>query len=351
MPGSTGGNRRVVQFFDQKDVCGLAREATLTRIVFLAIMVAILTLRRSGARCAAVGLALASVLAGVSPGAVRAQEAPELDPDQVLDYAWLYSRTDDGIAFTDIGLEAQSTNILSIPVSFWMRRLPCCGNPITPGIEGRTFGVRLRLTGVIGFAQFDSISEFDINSVDLGAILPGVELLFKTGERSILRPYVDVGWGSTSSTETTLVYGELGLRTEFVWGWRRWELGLEPKLKGGYSFTDIDNVDLTHVTISAKLDARYPLGFQVGGQTPDVGVYFEPSWDPNDIEALDSGGEQKSITTQYEVGATVGFRFLAPMLCGLFRMPRLGLGYRFGDGTGGWTIKIGGDRVIRLPLP
>ena len=52
-----------------------------------------------------------------------------------------------------------------------------------------------------------------------------------------------------------------------------------------------------------------------------------------------------------EVGATVGFRFLAPMLCGLFRMPRLGLGYRFGDGTGGWTIKIGGDRVIRLPLP
>ena len=309
------------------------------------------TSRRPALRNATIGLALASVLAGVSPGTVRAQEAPELDPDQVLDYAWLYSRTDDGIAFTDIGLEAQSTNILSIPVSFWMRRLPCCGNPITPGIEGRTFGVRLRLTGVIGFAQFDSISEFDINSVDLGAILPGVELLFKTGDRSILRPYLDVGWGATGSTEKTLVYGELGVRTEFVWGWRRWELGLEPRLKGGYGFTDIDNVDLTHVTISAKMDARYPLGFQVGGQTPDVGVYFEPSWYPNDIEALDSGGEQKSITTQYEVGATVGFRFLAPMLCGLFRMPRLGLGYRFGDGTGGWTIKIGGDRVIRLPLP
>ena len=351
MPGSTGGNRRVVQFSDQKDVCGLAREATLTRIVFLAIMVAILTLRRSGARCAAVGLALASVLAGVSPGVVRAQEAPELDPDQVLDYAWLYSRTDDGIAFTDIGLEAQSTNILSIPVSFWMRRLPCCGNPITPGIEGRTFGVRLRLTGVIGFAQFDSISEFDINSVDLGAILPGVELLFKTGDRSILRPYLDVGWGATGSTEKTLVYGELGVRTEFVWGWRRWELGLEPRLKGGYGFTDIDNVDLTHVTISAKMDARYPLGFQVGGQTPDVGVYFEPSWYPNDIEALDSGGEQKSITTQYEVGATVGFRFLAPMICGLFRMPRLGIGWRFGEGTSGLRIRIGGDRVTRLPLP
>lgn len=293
----------------------------------------------------------AVALVATCPGVALSQEMPELDPDQLLDYAWLYSRTDDGIAFTDIGLEAQSTNILSIPVSFWMRRLPCCGNPITPEIEGRTFGVRLRLTGVIGFAQFDSISEFDINSVDLGAVLPGVELLFKTGQRSILRPYLDVGWGSTSSTETTLVYGELGLRSEFVWPWGRWELGLEPRMKGGYSFTDIDDVDLTHVTISAKMDARYPLGFKVGGQTPDVGVYFEPSWYPNDIEFPTGSGEQKSVTTQYEVGATVGFRFLAPMLCGLFRMPRLGLGYRFGDGTGGWTIKIGGDRVIRLPLP
>lgn len=320
-------------------------------MIFLAIIVAILTLSRSSARCAAVGLALASVLAAVLPGDACAQESPQLDPDQVLDYAWLYSRTDDGIVFTDIALEAQSTNILSIPVSFWMRRLPCCGNPITPEIEGRTFGVRLRLTGVIGFAAFDSIAEFDINSVDVGAILPGVELLFKTGERSILRPYVDVGWGSTSSSETTLVYGELGLRTEFVWGWRRWELGLEPRLKGGYSFTNIDNVDLGHVTISAKMDARYPFGFQVGGQTPDVGVYFEPSWFPNDIDIPTASGEQKSITSQYEVGATLGFRYLAPMLCGLFRMPRLGLGYRFGDGTGGWTIKIGGDRVIRLPLP
>ena len=122
-------------------------------------------------------LALAAVLALAWPGGAIAQESPELDPDQVLDYAWLYSRADDAIAFTDLGLEAQSTNILSIPVSFWMRRLPCCGNPITPDIEGRTFGVRLRLTGVIGFAAFDSISEFDINSVDLGAILEQLSLL------------------------------------------------------------------------------------------------------------------------------------------------------------------------------
>ena len=305
----------------------------------------------SGSRIRLVVGLLAAAIVAASPGGVLAQERPELDPDQVLDYASLYSRTEDGIVLADVGLGVQSTNVLSIPISFWLRRLPCCGNPITPEIADHTFGVRLRLTGHIGFAAFDSIADFDIRSLDLAAILPGVELLFKTGERSMLRPYLDVGWGSTSSTSTTLVYGELGLRTEFVWPWKRWELGLEPRLKGGYSFTDIEDFDLSHVELSARMEARYPLGFQVGGQTPDVGAYFKPSWYPNDISFPTFSGEQKSIYAQYEVGATLGFRYLAPMLCGLFRMPRLGVGYRFGDGTSGWTVQIGGDRVVRLPLP
>ena len=324
------------------DAVGMASSGDLTREAILAT--------RSRRQCTTYAV-FALALAAVCPSVALSQEPPELDPDQVLDYAWLYSRGDDGIVFSDLGAGSQSTNVLSIPISFWLHRLPCCGNPITPDIEGRKIGVRLRLTGVIGFAAFDSISEFDIRSVDLGAILPGIEVLFKTGERSMLRPYLDIGWGSTSSTSTTLVYGELGLRSEFVWPWRRWELGLEPRLKGGYSFTDIDDFDLSNVELSARMDARYPLGFRIGGQTPDVGAYFKPSWYPNDISVPTPSGEQKSIYTQFEVGATLGFRFLSPMLCGLFRMPRLGLGYRFGDGTSGWSIQVGGDRVVRLPLP
>ncbi len=300
---------------------------------------------------APIALALAAVLAAVSPEPARGQEMPSLDPDQLVHYPWIYSSSDDAIDFAGVGLGAQSTNFLSIPISFWMRRLPCCGNPITPKIEGRTFGVRLRITGVIGFAEFDSIAEFDVKSVDLGAIFPGIELLFKTGERSMLRPYIDVGWGATSADTTTLVYGEMGLRTEFVFPWKTWELGIEPKVSGGYSFTDIENADLAHVKVSSKVDARYPLGFLIRGQTPDVGVYFEPIWYPNSFTFPTSGGEEQAVHVQYELGVTFGFRYLAPMLCNLFRWMRLGVGWRFGDGTDGWHIRIGGDRVTRLPLP
>jgi len=300
---------------------------------------------------ASVILAAAAALAWLSPGLARGQEVPTLDPDQILDYRWIYSDTDDALVFTNVGMGVQSTNFLSIPISFWMRRLPCCGNPITPETEGRTFGWRLRLTGVIGFAQFDSIANFDVKSVDLGAIFPGFELLFKTGQLSMLRPYLDVGWATTGADTTTLVYGEVGLRTEFVFPWKKWELGIEPRLSGGYAFTDIENADLSNVKISSKVDARYPLGFTIRGQTPDVGAYFEPIWYPKSIGITTSAGEEKEVHVQYELGVTFGFRYLAPMLCNLFRWMRLGVGWRFGDGTGGWHIRIGGDRIVRLPLP
>lgn len=270
--------------------------------------------------------------------------------DQLLDYGWLYSQSNDGMAFSDVDLGAQSTNLLSIPISFWLRRLPCCGNPVTPETEHNKVGVRLRLTGVIGFAQFDSISQFDIKSVDLGALYPGIELLFKTGERSILRPYLDIGWAGSGSSESSLVFGEVGLRSEFVFPWRRWELGVEPRVKGTYAFTNIDDADVSNTTVSAKMDARYPLGFTILGETPDVGAYFEPSWFPNQVSFVTPSGEKKKVSAQYEIGATVGFRYQAPMICGLFRWFRLGAGWSFGDASSGWRIRIGGDRVIRLPL-
>jgi len=294
-------------------------------------------------------LCAAALLAAVR--SVHGQETPSLDPDEVLNYAWIYSSEDDDIVFSSTSLGVQNMSRLSIPISIWLRRLPCCGNPVTPGVEGRTLGVRLRLTGVIGFAEFDSIAAFDIHSVDLGAIVPGVELMFKTGERSMLRPYVDVGWGTTSSDTTSLVYGEAGLRTEFVFPWRTWELGLEPRFSGGYAFTDIENADLSNIRISSKVDARYPLGFTIAGQTPDIGAYFEPIWYPNSIEFRTASGEEESVSLQYELGITLGFRYLAPNFCNLFRLMRIGVGWRFGEETSGLHIRIGGDRATRLPLP
>lgn len=284
-------------------------------------------------------------------GPAVAQQPPPLDRDQLLDYAWIYSQPSDYVAYSGVQSGAQNTNFLTIPISIWLKRLPCCGNPITPEIEGRTTGIRLRLTSVIGFAEFDSISQFNASSVQLGAIYPGIELLFKTGELSMLRPFIDVGVGTTSADSTRIAFGRVGLRTEFVFPWKTWELGVEPRLSGSYVLTDIADADLSNVSISSKVDARYPLGFTIAGKTPDIGAYFEPSWFPVPATFQTNSGEQREVDFVGEIGFTVGFRYLAPMICGLFRMPRLGIGWRFGKDINGIQIRIGGDRVTRLPLP
>ena len=64
----------------------------------------------------------------------------------------------------------------------------------------------------------------------------------------------------------------------------------------------------------------------------------------------DEVGGRESVRWQYEVGVTLGFRVQAPKIW-FIRVPRLGVGYRFGDGLEGLSIRIGGDRVTRLPLP
>ncbi|MGB5526486.1 MAG: hypothetical protein WBN79_06475, partial [Gemmatimonadota bacterium] len=69
---------------------------------------------------------------------------------------------------------------------------------------------------------------------------------------------------------------------------------------------------------------------------------------PNGGFGSGSAGDQSSRVLTVPVSIwirrlTDGRRFI--------RVPRLGVGYRFGDGLSGLSIRIGGDRVTRLPLP
>lgn len=268
----------------------------------------------------------------------RAQDPPDLDLGDEIHYPWTFSGADGGFGSSSVG--DQSSQVLIIPVSIWLRRLT----------DGRKLGLRLRLTGVLGFQDFERIEDFEVKSVRLGGVFPGIEFLIPLSDRSMLRPFIDLGIGLTNSEVKDILLTNLGLRTEFVFPWKRWELGLEPRIQAGITRASVDLVDDDYASLSMKMDARYPLGFRIGGSTPDVGAYFEPEWLPNALEFTTVDGERASIDEQHEVGVTFGFRDPAPKIW-FIRVPRVSVGYRFGDGLNGLRIRIGGDRVTRLPLP
>ncbi len=283
-------------------------------------------------------LLLASVGLLLAPTRARAQDTPDLELGDEVNYPWTFSTTEGGFGSGSAG--DQSSQVLIIPVSIWLRRLT----------DGRKLGLRFRLTGVIGFQEFERLEDFKVESIRLGGVFPGIEFLIPLSDRSMLRPFADIGVGLTNSEIEELLLTTFGLRTEFVFPWKRWELGLEPRVQAGVSWANTELLDDEYVMLTARMDARYPLGFQIGGETPDVGAYFEPGYFANALEFTGVGGTRESIEKQYEIGVTVGFREQAPKIW-FIRVPRFGVGYRFGDGLTGLRIRIGGDRVTRLPLP
>ncbi len=275
---------------------------------------------------------MASVPAGAS-----AQVPPGEVTREDLDYPWTLTGSEGG--FGDYTVGDQQSRILSVPISIWIRRLE----------KGRKLGLRLRLTGVIGFTDFERPRDFDARSLRFGGIFPGIEFLIPLSPTSMLRPFADLGLGLTDGNIEELLLSTFGMRTEFVFPWRRWELGLEPRLQGGFSRATGTEADDGYVQITSRVDARYPLGFRIGGHTPDIGAYFEPGFFLDALGFTTVSGQELRIDEQHEVGVTLGFREQAPKIW-FIRVPRLSVGYRFGDGLTGLRIRIGGDRVTRLPL-
>lgn len=209
-------------------------------------------------------------------------------------------------------------------------------------------GVRLRLAGTLVIQRFDRIEDFDLESINVGAIVPGVEFLIPLSDRALLRPYLDAGLGSTSGDllGSGMVLGT-GIRGEFLFPWRRFALGVEPRVALAATRFNGDAGDDEFGAVYARMNARYPLWFHIGRYLPEAGVYFEPGYSFRTLTVSSLVGLAQNVGYEFEFGATFGFRGPYPKIW-FVTIPRIGFGYRWGEGVHGWVIRLGGDRVTRL---
>ncbi len=89
------------------------------------------------------------------------------------------------------------------------------------------------------------------------------------------------------------------------------------------------------------VSGRRVLGFTISGHQPDAGIFFETGYDFNALELTSVSSTRDATSTQYEVGIGIGFSQTQPKI-GPLRVPRIRVGYRFGD-LEGWRLRIGGD--------
>jgi len=87
------------------------------------------------------------------------------------------------------------------------------------------------------------------------------------------------------------------------------------------------------------VEVRHPLGFDVKGFVPDVGVsfiyyYFFPS-----AKFSLPGESPLEVSNQFEFGINIGSA--TPTKLWFLNNPRIGVSYRFGDGLTGVRAQFG----------
>jgi hypothetical protein len=207
-----------------------------------------------------------------------------------------------------------------------------------------SWGLRLRI-GVQLSTRFEGLG-IDPGDFRLAALVPGIEAIVPLGARSLLIPYLDSGVSRISEQNKAWVVGT-GLKSELVFPWHSFELGLEPSLEYVAAITSLD-ADRDGVgTLSLYADARHPLWFKIGSSQPDIGAYARQTvlWQPLEVGRED---DRTTISRFTELGVIFGFQ-QRPKIW-FFKLPTIGVGYRFGQ-LRGLTIRIGGDRLLRLADP
>jgi hypothetical protein len=242
------------------------------------------------------------------------EEIPPPDDGDLANHAYT---NDVGFGGYSVGEETVST--IRLPIAHRMR-----------SIEENDWGVRLKFPisfGVYNFDFPDIVDGISSDRLKTLAFVPGVEF-----EVPLLGLGKDFEGGDLFLLSTT------GLKGIYVQPWKALTFTFGPGVRYSlsHSSSGLNNDDFASVDVG--LDTRFPLGFSIKERKVDSSVYVIARHFFRTLVFQQPGGSIE-IERQFEVGLTFG---TTPRpLVWKFRVPRITVGYRFGEGLRGIRIKLG----------
>jgi hypothetical protein len=207
----------------------------------------------------------------------------------------------------------------------------------------RSVGVRLRVNATFGFYDLQpaDFQDFEIpDKLGTFALVPGVEFPVPLGDRWTLTPFVDAGFATdTEIHETTAVVGA-GLRSRAaLHDSRHTYLLWNEFVYARNSSTQVsatDDYTLFRTDFEWRGLARYRLG-----QRPfDLGLVAEADFYFDTVIIDLPLGEPVAIRYRWELGVSTGSTEPWKHFKNLFTAPRLGIGYRSGQGDSSIRLTI-----------
>ena len=219
---------------------------------------------------------------------------------------------------------------------------------------------RLALTGYLGYGHFSFESSVlgpkVTASEDFVFVLPQAELQIPLRRWWTVKPYVAAGVGRTfngSAAVEGTSGGEFHVEEGFVFLYAAGisnlfefqlqdfvlSVGSRLAAAGDATIGPSRSPNTNYGTLQNGLEVRHPLGLDVKGLVPDVGVsfiyyYFFPS-----AKFSLPGESPLEVSNQFEFGINIGST--KPAKLWIFNNPRIGVSYRFGDGLTGVRAQFG----------
>ena len=282
-------------------------------------------------------LALGLILLGAVAGPAQDAAAQQLNVQVNLPYAVQF-----GFGSYDVG--GLSVHVFRVPLQ----------HTFALGPEEDAW--RLVLTGFLGYGHFSfesSVFGPKITATeDFVFVLPQAELQIPIRRWWTVKPFVAAGGGRTFNGSASIEGppgGQVDVEEEFIFLYaagisnlfefhvQEFLLSLGSKLavagdaapSGSTNFGSFQN----------GVEVRHPLGFDVKGFVPDVGVsfiyyYFFPS-----AKFSLPGESPLEVSNQFEFGINIGSA--TPTRLWFLNNPRIGVSYRFGDGLTGVRAQFG----------
>ena len=287
--------------------------------------------------CLGGGLILLGAIAGLAQDAEAQANGRQLDVQVNLPYAVQF-----GFGSYDVG--GLSVNVFRVPLQH------------TFALGPDEDAWRLALTAYLGYGHFSfessALGPKITASEDFVFALPQAELQIPIRRWWTVKPFAAAGLGRTFNGSATVEGGSGSVQVEegfvflyaagisnlFEFHVQDFLLSIGSRLAAAGDAGE-SSKSTNYGTLQNGLEVRHPLGFDVKGFLPDVGVsfiyyYFFPS-----AKFSLPGESPLEVSNQFEFGINVGSA--TPAKLWIFNNPRLGVSYRFGDGLSGVRAQFG----------
>ena len=211
--------------------------------------------------------------------------------------------------------------------------------------ENHPFGIGLRINSTFGFYDLDRSDLGNLQDVpeQLGtfALVPGVEFPIPLEDNWTVTPFIDAGVATdTEIHEETIVLGAgLRSRAEFHDAYPHTYLLWNEFVYARNSSTDVSATD-DYMLFRTESEMRELVRYKLGERPFDLGVAAELHFFFDTVLVDIPLGDPVTVRYRWELGLTTGSTRPWKPLQKWITAPRLGVGYRSGEGDSSIRITI-----------